>query len=432
MMISQELHKLLALFVVIPALVLPSLVITRTAHAAKDTITIETSSNGSSRDKAIAAALANAVIKIQGKLIPANTLVDVFLSAMREERKLYSGQLNDARLKTTRLSTAAAFVQDYQILESSRQKNNGLWQVRISAEIISPAARLAQRKESLPLSLVPFQFMGEEEAELADADSQAAMRDTLIAIASMQKTLATNLDGHAGIKVHDIPANALAGLELASESPGRIDWPKLANTANADFFVTTEIEDFTLEPITTKKNQNTGRLAGRFVFNYRVITKIGTEAVIIKTGRFITDTNRNQQLRALSIAPEKPRAVPVKERMNLISQEVARQFGAALLRDLLPATVLAQDKGTVIISPGGHNFKTGDKVAVLGTPIEEKDAALGLRVRQEGARLALLEITSGEAQRITARVLQGNPIGVQPGALLRRVAAATPRASTNK
>ncbi|HEX4870331.1 MAG TPA: hypothetical protein VFV15_06375, partial [Moraxellaceae bacterium] len=102
----------------------------RVAPAAKETVTVSSTGKGRTRDEAIASALSLAVIQVQGKELPFDMLSRMFMKSVREERMVRMNVMNDSRIRATRISTAVAFVQDYQVMESTRDEDSGNWQAR--------------------------------------------------------------------------------------------------------------------------------------------------------------------------------------------------------------------------------------------------------------------------------------------------------------
>jgi hypothetical protein len=409
------LRRLLALtlFLLWPALA---------AAALKDTVTVEALGMGGSRDQAIAAALAQAVIQGQGPQIPPDALAAMFLESMREERKTRMTVLVDNRIRATRLSTAVAFVQDYQIIEATRQKKGSEWQARVTAEVVSPQARLARRQEKIRLALLPFHFMQEEEAETADADGQMAMKQTLDDIAAFRGLVAKNMDQLARVVVQGMPADADEKFGAAAENPAQVDWPGLSAQVGADSFLTVQVEEFRMAAIEMKKGILTSRLDGRFTFNYRLMRNNDGQLEVIKTGVFKLDTHHpSLQPLATATAQKQINRQQANARVNAVYRQAAKLFADSLLAELVPPDVIAREGDAVLVQSGAWPLRVGERLAAHGPDFVEPDAGTGMLLRQDGMRIAILEVSSVSKERIVARVVKGNVFGVQPGCLLRRL-----------
>lgn len=439
---TQGLRRLLALVLLFPAAVLPPaffLLPAQAAAAQKETVTVEALGMGGSRDQAIAAALAQAVIQSQGPQVPQDALAAMFLDSMREERRMRMQVLVDNRIRATRLSTAVAFVQDYQVIEATRQKKGSEWQARVSAEVVSPQARLARRQEQIKIALLPFHFMQEEEAETADAEGQLAMKQTLDAIAAFRSLVAKNMDPLARVAVKNLPADADEKFGGAAENPGQVDWAALSGVSGAESFVTVQVEEFRMNAIEMKKGILTSRLDGRFVLNYRLLRLNDGQPEIIKSGVFKIDTH-HPAVQPLTTATREKQITKQQAdvRVNTVYRHVAKLFANTLLAELVPPDVVAREGEAVLLQNGAWPLRVGEQLAVHGPDLVEPDAGTSLPVRQDGMRIAILEVREVGKDRIVARVVKGNAFGVQPGALLRRlgvgsvVASGTPAPTAAK
>lgn len=394
------------------------------AATAGDTVRVQADADADSRDEAIAAALARAVIKVQGKEVPADVLRGMFLESMREERRVRMAMVADERIRATRISTAAAFVQDYQVTATARDEDSGRWQASVRADVVSPEARLARQRESLRLSLLPFVFMQEDEAEAGGIAAQAAHKKTLADIVAFRQRVAGLLEGQPRVTLRQPAAGEDGALEAAADTPGKIDWAALAGRTGASTFVTVQVEDFRIEPVKLKGNITTARLDGGFTLHYRLIRHENGRVEVLKNGTFTADT-RNPWLRPLAMTESNAAVTPevVQRRVAAVQARVAQLFAATLLGDLVLPQVVAREGDQLLLQRGASQLRPGDQVAVLGPSVSRHDDALGLAVREDGLRIAVLEVTDASQERLAARVLKGNAYAVQPGSLLRRIGA---------
>lgn len=412
---TQGLRRLLAALLLLPALA---------GAALKETVAVEAVGQGDSRDLAIAAALAQAVVQVQGDAVPRDELAKMFLQSLRDERMMRMNVLIDSRIRATRLSTAVAFVQDYQVVEATRPGKAGGWQARVNAEVVSPELRLAKRQEQLHLAVLPFHFMQEEEAETADHDGIMAMKQTLDDIAAFRRLLAQNLDQQARVVIRSLPSDSDQKYEGAADNPGQVNWPELAATSDADAFLTVQVEEFRMNAIEMKKGVLTSRLDGRFILNYRLIRSHDGQPEIAKTGVFTIDTH-DPALQAMAAATSEKQITrqQADARVQAVYRKVARLFADALLNELVPPDVVAREGEAVLMQAGAAPLRVGERFTVHGPDLFEPDASTGLMLRQDGMRIAILEVREVGDRRVVARVIKGNAFGVQPGALLRRLSA---------
>ncbi|MCD6060087.1 MAG: hypothetical protein K0S16_398, partial [Moraxellaceae bacterium] len=291
----------------------------------------------------------------------------------------------------------------------------------VSAEVVSPELRLAKRQEKIRLTVLPFRFMQEEEAEMADHEGILAMKQTLDDIAAFRTLVSKNMDQQTRVIVQAMPADADQKFEGAADNPGQVDWAQLASQSGADSFITVQVEEFRMAAIEMKKGVLTSRLDGRFVLNYRLIRNVDGQAEIVKTGVFKLGTHDPalQQMAALTkekqITPQQART-----RVSAVYQKVARLFANALLAELVPPDVIAREGDNVVMQSGAAPLRVGERFAVHGPDLLEPDASTGLMLRQDGMRIAILEVREASDKRVVARVVKGNVFGVQPGSLLRR------------
>lgn len=420
-MTTHGLRRLFSAGLLLPALALAA---PPEASPQGDTIRVVATGNGKSRDDAIATALAQAVIQVQGKAVPFDVLGKMFLTSLRDERMVRMNVMNDTRIRATRISTAVAFVQDYQVSESKRDEDDGSWQARVSADVVSPEARLARHKETVQLTLLPFVFMQEEEGEAGGMAAQAAMKKTLVDIAAFRHRLEGLLQQQDRVKLHTLNAEQDNLLEKAADTPGQVDWPGLAQRSGASTFVTVQVEDFRTEAVKLKGNITTARLDAGYTFHYRLIRNDRGQTEIVQSGTFTIDT-RSPYLRALAMTESNAPADPaqIQARIAALQARVAQLFANALLSDLVMPQVLAREGDSLVLQPGAGQLRPGDQVAVLGPDVTEPDTGTGLTLRQDGMRIAVLEVTSQAQDRLLARVVKGNAFAVQPGSLLRRIGA---------
>lgn len=430
-MITHGLRRVFSLFFLVPTLgvasvppAAPSTAPPAVAAASKETISIESTGTGRSRDEAIAAALALAVIKVQGKELPFDVLSRMFLESLRDERMVRMNVINDTRIRATRISTAVAFVQDYQVRQSTRDEDNGQWEARLSAEVVSPAARLARQSETLKLAILPFVFMQEEESEVGGTAAQAAMKKTLTDLGHFRRNIAGRLEHQERVALRALSPEQESVHETAADTPGQVDWAALTRQTGAKHFVTVQVEDFRAEAIKLKGNITTGRLDGGFTFHYRLIRHDGGPPEIIKTGTFTIDT-RSPFLRPLAMSSSNSQASPqeISRRIGAIHDRVAELFANTLLGELVLPRVVAREGAKLLLQGGASVLRAGDRLAVLGPDIMAPDAGTGMSIRQDGMRIAIIEVTVSGPEEILAQVVKGTAFAVQPGSLLRRIGA---------
>lgn len=394
------------------------------APVVKETVTVNSAGKGRTRDEAIASALSLAVIQVQGKELPFDMLSRMFMKSVREERMIRMNVMNDSRIRATRISTAVAFVQDYQVTESTRDEDSGDWQARVSAEVVSPQAQLAKRRETVQLSLLPFVVMQEEESEAGTPATQAAMKQTQADLASFRQRLQGLLQQPGRVTFHVLPPALEGQYASAADTPGNLDWNALRSRTGANHFVTVQVEDFRLEPVKLKGNITTPRLDGGFTLHYRLIRDEGGPPEIIKSGTFTIDT-RSPWLRPLAMSESSRQATPeeIRKRMGAIHARVAQLFASTILSDIVLPQVMAREGDTLLLQRGASQLRAGDQLAVLGPDVTETDTGTGLLQRTDGMRIAVIEVTDTTPERVTARVVKGNVFAVQPGSLLRRIGA---------
>lgn len=407
-------------------LLLPTLAIATPPEAppAGDTRRVDTTARAGSRDEAIAAALAQAVIQVQGKAVPFDVLDKMFLTSLRDERMVRMNVMNDSRIRATRISTAVAFVQDYQVSESKRDEEDGSWQARVSADVVLPEARLARHRETVHLALLPFDYMQEEEGEAGGMAAQVTLKKTLADIAAFRHQVEGKLKQQDRIALHPLAAEQDGQVEKAADTPGQIDWPALAHSSGASTFVTVQVEEFRTEAVRLKGNITTARLDGGYTFHYRLIRIDRGQAEIVQSGTFTIDT-RSPYLRNLAMSNSNAPAAQaqIQARIAAVQARVAQLFASELLGELVMPQVIAREGDRLLLQPGASQLRTGDQVAVLGPDVMEPDTGTGLPMRQDGMRIAVLEVTGQARDRVEARVLKGNAFAVQPGSLLRRIGA---------
>lgn len=431
-MTTHGLRRLIFLGVVLPGFALAATPITfPTASGdadatmqAGDTLRIDARGVGTSRDEAVATALAQAVMQVQPRAAPFDVLQKMFLTSMRDERMVRMNVMNDSRIRATRISTAVAFVQDYKVEAARRSEDGDSWEARVSAEVVSPEARLARRRETIQVAVLPFTYMQEEEGEAGTAAAQAAMKQKLVDIAGFRHTLEGLLQEQQRLKLHLLPAEQDTRLETAADTPGQVDWSALSGSSGATSFITVQVEDFRTEAVRLKGNITTARLDGGYTFHYRVIRMDHGHPEIAQTGTFTVDT-RSPYLHPLAMSESNAAAPPdeIRRRIAAVQAKVARLFANTLLGEMVLPQVVAREGDSIVLQPGASQLRTGDQVAVLGPDATAPDAGSGMPLRQDGMRIAVLEVTSQEPDHLVARVVKGNAFAVQPGSLLRRIGA---------
>lgn len=388
--------------------------------ASSDTTEVLTSAAGATRDEAIAAALAAAVVQVQGEGAPAQQLTPMFLQAMRDERMVRVTMANDNRIAATRLSTAVAFVPDYQVQES-RREGDGRWQASVKARVVVPAARLARNRAALDVAVLPFVLMQHDEAEAGGMAAQQAMKQAQADLARFQREVGAVLGRHPRVTLHALPSTD--AYATAAEVPGEVDWAALQGSTGASRFITVQVEDFRAEAVKLKGKGLTGRIDGGYTLHYRLIGREPNgKAEILRSGTFTVDT-RSPWLRPLAMTTSTAIVTPeeARRRVATIQGKVADLFARTLLSELVLPQVAAREADQVVVQAGASVLRPGDTLAVLGPDIIETDSGSGLASRLDGLRIAILEITSATPERTVARVSKGHAFAVQPGSLLRRI-----------
>lgn len=388
-----------------------------------ETVNTEATADGKSRDEAIARALALAVVNVQGKGAPLDLLSAMFLRSIRDERMVRMTITTDSRLSATRINTAVAFVQDYQVQDSLRLED-GAWRARVKARVVVPEARLARNREHLRLAVLPFTFMQQEESEVGGMAAQQAARQAQADIAVFQHSVSGRLQAHPRVALKALPTGNDAAWESAADTPGQVDWADLQARTGANRFITVQVEDFRLEAVKLKGNITTARLDGGFTLHYRLLRRDNGQPEVLRSGTFSVDT-RSPWLRGMTMSESNAPASPevIRQRMALTRARVAELFANTLLGELVLPQVIARDGDQVLLQDGATPLRKGDTLAVLGPDIAEPDSGTGLVNRLDGMRIAVLEVTSVTAERISARVTKGNVFAVMPGSLTRRIGA---------
>lgn len=389
-----------------------------------DTREVQTSATGATRDKAIALALATAVTRVQGQPVPIAQLADMFLQSMRDERMVRMTMATDNRLAATRLSTAVAFVQDYQVQESRRDED-GAWSARVKARVVVPEARLARNAAGLDVAVLPFVLMQKEEAETGGMAAQQAQKQAEADIRRFRQEVANRLDRHARVALHALPAGDDERYATAADVPGEVNWQALRASTGANRFITVQVEDFRAEAVKLKGKGITARIDGGYTLHYRLIGLDPTgRAEILRSGSFIADT-RSPWLRplAMTTSTDVVSAEVARQRIAALQARVADVFSRTLLAEMVLPQVTAREGDLVVLQAGAVALRPGDTLAVLGPDIVEADDGTGLTTRLDGLRIAVVQVTDAAPGRIVARVSKGAAFAVQPGSLLRRIGA---------
>lgn len=426
-MTTHGLRRLICVGLVLPGLALatpPTVPAIPAPTLQGDTLRIEAKGVAPTRDEAIATALAQAVIQVQGRNVPFDVLKKMFLSSLREERMVRMNVMNDNRIRATRISTAVAFIQDYQVSESTRAEEGGSWEVRVTADVVSPEARLARRREAVQVAVLPFAYMQEGEGETGPASAQAAMKQKLVDIAAFRHQLESRLGQQPRVRLRALSAEQDGKLEAAADAPGQVDWPALSQGSGATSFITVQVEEFRIEAVKLKGNITTARLDGGYTFHYRLIRDNRGHAEVARSGTFTIDT-RSPYLRPLAMTESNAPATPeqVRQRIAAVQAKVAQLLANTILGEMVLPQVVAREGDSVVLQAGASQLRPGDQVAVLGPDITTPDTGTGMLRREDGMRIAVLEVTAQEADRLTARIVKGNAFAVQPGSLLRRIGA---------
>ncbi|MDF2447118.1 MAG: hypothetical protein K0S46_2354 [Moraxellaceae bacterium] len=386
------------------------------ADSARDVLA---SGNGASRDAAIVAALLAGARQIPSLATTTEPVLrPLFESWVRDEARLPVDRTGYKRRMSPAIDSAAGIIRDYEVLAVTRAAASE-WRADLRITLADFEVRAASGRVRVSTFLLPFSLHAEEEAEAGGMDAQAAALREREEIDLLRERVGAALGpGLVEVRRADKAVMADPRLGLAFDSPVAVPWKELAAVLGNDYFVAVDIEDHVLEfrPANPRKKEPAYWKA-RFVLGWRIIA--APDAVVVASGRLRldrADAELHAATRVETAGSDPARAVPA------ILDVAARRLARQLEERLVPVQVLATAGDTVTLDTGAVALLPGDRLAVLGTGLVEREEGAALPVHLDGPRVAVLETLTVAGQRAEARVIRGNAATLLPGAPVRRLA----------
>lgn len=345
------------------------LLVVSAAHARVSYVEVETRGEGSTQNIAIASALREAVLSVNGgQLAGVSESAQATLALDTEDRS----SVASSSMTSEAISTQTEGVVDsYTVVEASEQQ--GLWSVRLRARVAK--YEVSQQAERLRMAVMPFRLMDSSQASfgLAVTDALTSSLTQSRRFAMLDRDFLEEQSAELGFVV----SGGAAIPELA----------RLGNRLGTDYLIAGRIERANLSERTIELS-STGQ------------------------SRTITTADANLSYRIIDVATTQ---IKYSDRwqgsgrdlsLSQLARRAGSEIGETILNAIFPIMVASYSNNNVTLGQGGNDIQIGDRYRLVqfGEPIVDPytQESLGRKERSVG----VVEITSVQAKLANASIIE--------------------------
>jgi curli biogenesis system outer membrane secretion channel CsgG len=345
------------------------LVLVSVAHARVSYVEVETRGDGSTQNIAIASALREAVLSVNGgQLAGVSESAQATLALDTED----GSSVASSSMTSEAIATQTEGVVDsYTLLEASEEQ--GLWSVKLRARVAK--YEVSAQAERLRMAVMPFRLMDSDQASF-----ELAMTDALT----------TSLTQSRRFAMLDRDFLEEQSKELGFVASGGAATPELARLGNrlgTDYLIVGRIERANLSERTielSSTGQSRTITTASADLSYRIIDVATTQ---IKYSDRWQGSGRDLSL-------------------SQLARRGGSEIGETILNAIFPIMVASYSNNTVTLGQGGNDIQIGDRYRLVqyGEPIVDPytQESLGREERSVG----VIEITSVQAKLSNASVIE--------------------------
>jgi len=345
------------------------LVLVSVAHARVSYVEVETRGDGSTQNIAIASALREAVLSVNGgQLAGVSESAQATLALDTED----GSSVASSSMTSEAIATQTEGVVDsYTLLEASEEQ--GLWSVKLRARVAK--YEVSAQAERLRMAVMPFRLMDSDQASF-----ELAMTDALT----------TSLTQSRRFAMLDRDFLEEQSEELGFVASGGAATPELARLGNrlgTDYLIVGRIERANLSERTielSSTGQSRTITTASADLSYRIIDVATTQ---IKYSDRWQGSGRDLSL-------------------SQLARRGGSEIGETILNAIFPIMVASYSNNAVTLGQGGNDIQIGDRYRLVqyGEPIVDPytQESLGREERSVG----VIEITSVQAKLSNASVIE--------------------------
>lgn len=347
------------------------LIASAAVHARVTYVEVESRGEGSTQNVAIASALREAVMSVNGgQLAGVSQTAQAALAVDTEDGSSFASSTLTSEAIATQTE---GVVESYTLLDSVEEA--GVWAVKVSARVAK--YEVSAQADRLRMAVIPFRLMGrnQEKFELAVTDA-----------------LTTSLTQSRRFAMLDRDFLEEQSAELGFVASGGVATPELARLGNrlgTDYLIVGRIENAnvaerTLELASTGQSR-TVRTANAAV-TYRIIDVATTQ---IKYSDRWQGSGRNLSL-------------------DQLARQGGANIGETILNAIFPIMVASVNGDSLTLGQGGNDIRIGDRYRLIQYGNQIIDPYTQESLGREERVIGMVEITSVQSRLSNARVVDSS------------------------
>jgi curli biogenesis system outer membrane secretion channel CsgG len=339
------------------------------AHARVSYVEVETRGDGSTQNIAIASALREAVLSVNGgQLAGVSESAQATLALDTEDDSAVASSSMTSEAISTRTE---GVVDSYTLLEASEEQ--GLWSVKLKARVAK--YEVSEQTERLRMAVMPFRLTNSNQAsfELAVTDALTTSLTQSRRFAMLDRDFLEEQSAELGF----VASGGAATPELA----------RLGNRLGTDYLIVGRIEranrsERTIELSSTGQSRTITKADADL--SYRIIDVATTQ---IKYSDRWQGSGRDLSL-------------------SQLARRGGSEIGETILNAIFPIMVASYSNQTVTLGQGGSDIQIGDRYRLVQYGKRIVDPYTQERLGREERSVGVIEITNVQAKLSNATVIE--------------------------
>mgnify|MGYP000465058398 CR=1 FL=1 len=352
-------------------LILSLLLGTATVQARVSYVEVETRGEGATQNIAIASALREAVLSVNGgQLAGISQSAQAALAIDTDEGSSFASSSMTSEAIATQTE---GVVDSYTLLDASEEQ--GIWSVRLMARVAK--YEVSAQADRLRMAVMPFRLMGnnQESFELAVTDALTTSLTQSRRFAMLDRDFLEEQSAELGF----IASGGAATPELA----------RLGNRLGTDYLIVGRIETATVSERTielSSTGQSRTIKTANAAVSYRIIDVATTQ---IKYSDRWQGSGRDLSL-------------------SQLARRGGSMMGEKILNAIFPIMVASYGNNTMTLGQGGNDIKIGDRYRLVQYGQQIIDPYTQESLGREERVVGVIEITSVQARLSNARVVESS------------------------
>ena len=343
-------------------------------------ITVETEGNGSSAKAAIYDALTEAIGRVNGMELAAETtyLIQEATTRDGDDKSYYSSEAFQQKIS----KATKGRVKEYRVLDLKRDAVlENVWIARIQASIAK--FEVSKQVQRLRLALCPFKISPHVSNKKSAAKYEDLFTQSLISYLTQTRKFA--------ILDRDYMAEQSKELDLIQGTDFSVDeMARLGNKVGTDYIIVGTVEEYS-----HKRWSRTMKTTGKKFPMYKYGAGISYRIIDVATGQIKFSDGHSQSRSGQGSGPNS----------SATARKAAEVVGQKIINAIYPIVVASVRGETVFLAQGGGTMSVGQKMALVQYGESIIDPYTKESLGREEIEIGMVQVTNIQSKMAKAKII---------------------------